>query len=94
MELNCLTSSTLLAVHVNNVGFLAQSIRAAYCITLAKTDTQLPDSLAMTTALQSSVGIHAFFENVFGLGAFAPVKSVVEGCAHLESFGLYRNSLR
>ena len=48
----------------------------------------------MTIALQSSVGIHAFFENVFGLMVFASVKSVVEGCAHLEGFGLYRNSLR
>ena len=43
-ELKCLApSSTLLAVSVHNAGFLAQSIGVAYCITLDKRYTGLPD---------------------------------------------------
>ena len=91
--LNCLTHcSTLLAVYVHNAGFVAQSIGAAYCITFGETCTQLPDPLAIITALQSSVDIQARVENVFGLEVFAYVKSAIDGCGHLEGLGLYRNS--
>ena len=47
----------------------------------------------MINTLQSRVVAHAFFENVFGLRLFASVKSVMDGCRHLEGFGSYRNSL-
>ena len=46
----------------------------------------------MTIGLQSRVGIHAFFASVFDLGVFASVKSVMDGCGHLEGLGQYRNS--
>ena len=47
----------------------------------------------MTIAVQSSVGTHAFSVDVFGLRAFSSVKSVMDGCGHLEGFGRHRNSL-
>ena len=48
----------------------------------------------MTIALQSRVGIHAFFASVFDLRVFASVKSVMDGCGHSAGFRLYRNCLR
>ena len=43
--------------------------------------------------MQSSVDIQARVENVFDLRVFAYVKSAIDGCGHLEGFGLYRNRL-
>ena len=35
--------------------------------------------------------MHVFLESVFGFRLFASGKSAIDGCGHLEGFGLYRN---
>ena len=37
--------------------------------------------------------MHVFLESVFGFRLFASGKSAIDGCGHLEGFGLYRNRL-